>query len=102
MGTMTAAIGRGTDRVYLAMGLEATYTDRIGVSTPCTVLEERDLSRYGETAQVNIKTAVVSVRVSEVVDPPRRGDTFAITGGPTYMVDSLQGTDALEHKVFVA
>lgn len=102
MGAMTAALSRATDRVYLAFGKATTYTDRNGVTTPCTVLEEQDLSRYGETAQVNVKTAVLSVRVAEVADVPRRGETFEVTDGATYLVDSLQATDALEHKVFVA
>ena len=102
MGAMTAALSRATDRVYTAFGKAASYTDRNGVSTPCTVLEEQDLQRYGETAQVNIKTAVLSVRVAEVLEAPRSGETFAVTGGATYRVDSLQGTDVLEHKVFVA
>jgi len=42
MGAMTAALSRATDRVYTAFGKAAVYTDRIGVSTPCTVLEEQD------------------------------------------------------------
>jgi len=102
MGAMTAALSRATDRVYLAFGKASIYTDRNGVTTPCTVLEEQDLSRYGETAQVNVKTAVLSVRVAEVAAAPRSGETFAVTDGATYRVDSLQGTDVLEHKVFVA
>lgn len=102
MGTMTAALGRATDRVYLAFGKPATYTDRLGAQTPCTVLEEQDLTRYGETAQINIKTAVLSVRITEVPAAPRRGDTFAVTGGASYKVDSLQASSELEHKVFVA
>ena len=102
MGTMTAALARATDRVYSAFGAAASYTDRNGVVTPCTVLEEQDLARYGETAQVNVKTAVLSVRVAEVAGAPRSGEHFAVTGGATYRVDSLQGSDALEHRVFVA
>ena len=80
----------------------ATYTDRNSVQTPCTVLVEHDLTRYGEAAQVNVKTAVISVRVSEVAEAPRRGDSFAIAAGATYKVDSLQLSDGVEHKVFVA
>jgi len=82
-------------------GEAATYTDRNAVTTACTVLVERDLSRYGEVAQVNIKTAVLSVSVAEVPLAPRRGDTFVV-GSVTYMVDSLQGSNGLEHRVFVA
>jgi len=65
------------------------------------VLVERDLSRYGEVAQVNIKTAVISVRVAEVPLAPRRGDTFVV-GASTFVVDSLQASDGQEHRVFVA
>lgn len=102
MGALTAALSRATDRVYAAYGDAASYTDRNGAVTPCTVLVEQDLTRYGETAQVNVKTAVISVRLAELAAAPRRAETFALTGGATYTVDSLQSTDALEHKVFVA
>jgi hypothetical protein len=60
------------------------------------------LSRYGETAQVNVKTAVLSVRAAEIAAAPRSGETFAVNDGATYRVESLQSTDAIEHKVFVA
>lgn len=102
MNAFNTALARATDRVYQSAGKAATYTDRNGATTACTVLEEQDLARYGETAQVNIKTAVLSVRLTDVASAPRRGETFALTGGTTYRVDSLQATDALEHKVFVA
>lgn len=101
MGTMTAAIARATDRFYTAMGEAAIYTDRNGVTTPCTVLVDRTLAQYG-AAQVQVGTAVLSVRLTEVAAAPRRGESFAVTGGATYLVDSLQGSDALEHKVHVA
>lgn len=102
MNAFKSAQTRTIDRVYAAAGEAATYTDRNSVQTPCTVLVEQDLTRYGETAQVNVKTAVLSVRVAEVAAAPRRGETFAIAGGATYLVDSLQGSDVLEHKVFAA
>lgn len=103
MSAFDAAGARMIDRVYATMGDGATYTPRSGAPVPCTVLVETDLSQYGQAAAVNVATAVISVRVSEVADAPRRGDTFAMTiGGKVYKVDSLQGTDALEHKVFVA
>lgn len=102
MYNMQDALVRATDRVYSAFGRAAIYTDLLGVQTPCMVLVEQDLSRYGETAQVNIKTAVLSVRLAQLASAPRRGETFVVTGFATYRVDSLQGTDVLEHKVFVA
>lgn len=82
-------------------GQAATYTDRAAVPTPCTVLLDTDLTRYGEQAQVNVRTAVISVRLAEVAAAPRSGDTFLI-GTRSWRVDSLQASDALEHRVFVA
>lgn len=103
MGALTAALSRATDRVYTAFGLAATSIDRNGANTPCTVLVEQDLARYGEVAQVNVKTAVLSVRVSERAEAPRRSERFTLTdAGTIYTVDSLQASSELEHKVFVA
>jgi hypothetical protein len=106
MGAMTAALSRATDRVYLAFGETAVFTDRTGEEFPCVALVEQDLARYGETAQVNVKTVVLSVRKTEVPEAPRRGDVFTLTGPDDedilYKVDSLQGSTELEHKVFAA
>ena len=101
MGLFQNAIARALDRIYITAGEAATYTDRNAVQTPCTVLVDTDLTRYGEQAQVNVRTAVISVRTAQVVAAPRSGDTFAI-GARTWRVDSLQGSDAQEHRVFVA
>lgn len=96
-------MGRASDRLYSRFGDAATYTDRDAVATPCTVLVDRDLTRYGETAVVNQRTAVVQVRATEVAAPPRRGETFTLTGsGQVLVVDSLQGSDEFEHRVFAA
>lgn len=95
------AIHRATDRVYLVAGVAATHTDRDLVATACTVLVERDLSRYGEVAQVQARTAVVSVRVSELAEAPRKGETFTVDG-VELRVDALLRSDELEHKVVVA
>ena len=102
MSVFASALSRATDRVYAGFGEAATYTDRNGAHTPCTVLVEQDLTRYGETAQVNIKTAVLSVRLTHLAAAPRRGERFTLTAGTVYTVDSLQASDTLEHKVFVA
>lgn len=96
-------MSRATDRVYARYGDAATYTDRDAVAVPCTVLVDRDLDRYGAVAVVNQRTAVVQVRVSEVAEPPRRGETFTLTeSGQVLRVDSLQGSDEFEQRVFVA
>lgn len=101
MGLFQSGIVRGLDRVYATAGEAAVYTNRLAQGTPCTVLLETDLTRYGEQAQVNVRTAVLSVRVAQVAAAPRQGETFLI-GARTWRVDSLQASDALEHRVFVA
>lgn len=90
--------------VFLAdWGQAAIYTDRSGATRTCTVLVDRDLGRFGETAQVNARTALLHVGRHELVEAPRRGDTFYLSGtGETLTVDSLQMSDELEHRVVVA
>lgn len=95
------AISRATDRVYALAGVVATFTDRTYAETEVTVLVERDLSRYGEVAQVQARTAVVSVRVSELAEAPRKGESFTVDG-VVLRVDLLLRSDELEHKAVVA
>lgn len=98
-----AALQRTTDRVYARAGVDAQHRDRNAVQTACRVLVERDLSRYGEVAQVNVRTAVIAVRKAELADAPRRGDTFTLdASGEVLTVDSLQAADEIEHRVFAA
>lgn len=91
------------DRSFAVFGCAATYTDRNAVATPCTVLVERDLTRYGEAATIAQRTAVVQVRATEVPAAPRRGERFTLAGtGQVLTVDSLvQSTDYL-HRVFAS
>lgn len=98
-----AALSSGTNVVYRTFGVPAGYLPKgsLGEAAPVTVLVERDLSRFGEVAKVNARTAVVCVRLAELADAPRRGDTFALPTG-TVTVDSLQASDEFEHRVFVA
>lgn len=100
-----AALSAGTNVVYRTFGVPAGYTPKgsEAAATPCTVLVERDLSRFGEVAQVNARTAIVCVRKSELAAAPLRGDTFALNGGAeTLKVDSLQASDEFEHRVYAA
>jgi hypothetical protein len=87
---------------FRTFGRAATYTDRNAVSVPCTVLVERDLTRYGETASVNQRTAIVQVRKSEVPSAPRRSETFTLDDGEVLVVDSLQASGDLLHRVFAS
>lgn len=102
-----AALSNATDRVYASAGVAARHEDSIGVQTSATVLVERDLSRFGDAAPVNVRSAMVSVRRSELPECPRRGDTFTVlnadgSDGEVLTVDSLQRADELEHRVFAA
>jgi hypothetical protein len=80
----------------------ATYADRHGVLTPVLVIVDSALNAYGQTSQTQVGTAVISMQVAQVPAAPRRGDTFTLATGKVYTVDSLQGSDDMEHKVFVA
>ena len=102
-----SALSTCTDRVYASAGVAARFEDAAGDQTACTVIVERDLSRFGEAAPVNVRTALVSVRRSELTSCPRRGDTFTLlaadgTDAETLTVDSLQREDELEHRMFAA
>ncbi|MEY5098587.1 MAG: hypothetical protein RJA36_1306 [Pseudomonadota bacterium] len=90
--------------VFLAdWGQVAIHTGRDGAQRACTVLVDRDLARQGEVATVNVRTALLLVGRHELAEAPRRGDTFYLSGtGETLVVDSLQQTDELEHRVYVA
>lgn len=91
------------DRSFAVFGSAATYTDRNAVATPCTVLVERDLTRYGDAANVARQTAVVQVRAAEVPAPPRRGERFTITTtGQVLTVDSLLLSTEYLHRVFAS
>ena len=102
MSLAAESIATLTDRVYEVFGVAAVYTDREGAALEVTVVVDRQVSRYGEVAQVHGKTAVLCVRTSEVAGAPRKGETFAVTGGQTFTVDSLVSADEFEHRVLVA
>lgn len=99
-----AALSIATDTVYGTFGVPAGYTPKGSeVVTPCTVLVERDLTRFGEVARINARTAIVCVRKSELAEAPMRGDTFSLSSGAeTLKVDSLQASDEFEHRVYAA
>lgn len=100
-----AALSSGSNVVYRTFGVSAGYLpkDSLGAPKPVTVLIERDLTRFGEVAKVNAKTAIVCVRKSEVAEVPRKGDAFKIGGcAEVLIVDSLQASDEFEHRVFAA
>lgn len=98
-----AALSIATDTVYATFGVSAGYLPKgsEATATPVTVLVERDLTRFGEVAQINARTAIVCVRKSELADSPMRGDTFSLST-ETLKVDSLQASDEFEHRVYAS
>jgi len=99
--SLADAFQRGVDAVYKTGGVAATYIDKDGNSSAVTVIVVYDLNTYGDQAEVQKATATVSVRVSEVPAPPRRGEQFTV-GAKTYRVVSVQTSDELEHTALVA
>lgn len=91
----------GVESMYSAFSVSAVYIDRSGSEKAVSVILVHDLQQYGEVADITGKTAAVSVRVSDLAFPPRRGEQYII-GGKTYTVDSLVSADELEHTVLVA
>lgn len=98
-----AALTIATDTVYGTFGVPAGYLPKGSedAATPVTVLVERDLTRFGEVARINARTAIVCVRKSELLDAPMRGDTFSLST-ETLKVDSLQASDEFEHRVYAS
>lgn len=89
------------DALYDAMGVETTYTDRDGATQSVSAIVEHDLQTFGNVADIAGKTAVISVRVSDMAEKPRRGETYTV-GATVYTVDSIPYADELEHRALVA
>lgn len=102
MTSFAAMIARGIDRVYAHFGEPATYTSKAGTTLPVVVVVERNLVQYGQVAAVMGKSAVVNVRLSELLIAPRRGETFTLSSGEVLTVDSLMTSDGIEHKAVAA
>lgn len=99
--TLASDMLTGADSLYGALASPAVHVDRSGAKTSVSAILVHDLQQYGEVADITGKTAAVSVRVSDLAFPPRRGEQYII-GGKTYTVDSLVSADELEHTVLVA
>jgi len=97
------AILDGMDAAYDFMGEAAIYTERDATAHDVVVILERNLSQYGEVAQVAGKTAIVRVRVSDVPNAPLRGETFSLSAsGEVLTVDNTLQWDGTEHLVVCA
>ena len=99
--TLVSEFSSGLDDIYSVAGVSATYTDVDGATSTVTVIIDRDLSTYGDSAEVTKATATIAVRVSDMALPPRRGETFTVDG-KTYRVNSTLTSDELEHSSLVS
>lgn len=102
MTSFNTMIARGVDRVYARFGELALHTDRHSISRPMTVTVERNLAQYGQVAAVQGKSIVLGVRVVDLPQPPRRGESFTLESGEMLVVDSVLSSDGIEHKVVAA
>ena len=102
MTALTSAFARAADRVYSRLGEAAVYAQKPPgtITKSVTVMVERNLTQYGTTISIQERTAVLSVRSSDIALAPRRGDTFTLTGGTIFAVESQLTSDtSIEHKV---
>ena len=96
--TLAEDLQRAIDAIYSARNTEeCIYTPLTGDAKTVRAIIEHDLQQYGDVADVSGKTAVISVRASELGYGPRRNETYTI-GGKVYTVDSLLASDELEHR----
>lgn len=100
MGTLSADFLEGLNAIYEAASVSAVFEDRDSKESKCNAIINYNLSIYGDVAEVSGLTAAISVRKSELVYPPRRGEAYTIDG-TVYVVDSILTEDELEHTALV-
>lgn len=90
--------------IYSRLAEIATYTNTsTSAVSVCSIVVDRNLSKYGDELEVAGKTAVVSVRAAQVADIPRRKDLFTITAtSEVFVVDTVIQSDGDEHRCLVA
>ncbi|MEE4250695.1 MAG: hypothetical protein V2I38_08910 [Alcanivoracaceae bacterium] len=99
--TLASDLQQAITDLYTIAGISATYTDRDSATQSVTAIVEYDLQQFSDIANVAGSTALISVRVSEMANPPRRGETYTV-GSEVYTVDSILLSDDLEHRALVA
>lgn len=98
------AFADGLDSMYEGFGEAVVYTNRDGWQHDITVIIDRNLDQYGDTIDVQGMTAVISVRLSDVSEPPRKNEIFRL-GSDTcsaFTVAQRLESDEFEHRVLVS
>lgn len=95
-------LGASLAKFYAMWGDQAAYwdTDDTILNASLTVLVERDLTQFAEPVNIQGASALMQVRKTEVLDPPKRGQKF-IVGAVTYEVDEVIRSDEHEHRFLV-
>ena len=103
MSRFAEAMGGGLDAIYEAFGKPAFIETADGYRIDCTAIVERDLSQYGDVADVSAATAVLSIRVVDVPEKPRRKDVITLTEScEKFRIDNVILSDEFEHRFLAA
>jgi len=93
----------GLEAIYDRYGDAAVFTKKDASTTDCSVIVDHNLSSYGGTAEINAKSVIISVRISELAAVPKRQETFTITASSkVYTVAEVLQSDGFEHRCLAA
>ena len=103
MTAFSEAMGRGLLGLYRKMGEPGRHTASDGYCTDCLMIVDRDMSVYGEIAEINAQSVVISICRSELFTKPQRGELIELDNGcETFRVDRLISSDELEYRFIAA
>lgn len=88
------------DAGYEEFGEPANHTDsRTKECTPCAVVIDHNLQKWGDAVTVGNANAVISVRRSELCRRPRREDSFSLGDGTLLRVDQVLSQTRFEYQL---
>ena len=100
--THAADLLAGINSHFDAFSVPATHTAIDDTETAVNVIISHDLGPYGpDAASVTVGTVAISVRKSELSEPPRKGETYTV-GSKIYYVDSIFTEDELEYTALAS
>lgn len=93
----------GLDAIYDAFGEPAFIESADGYRIDCKAIVERDISQYGDVADISAATAVLSVRKADVPEKPRRKELITLTEScESFRIDNVILSDEFEHRFLAA